>query len=195
MLFDFDKSAFCMSWIILLITLFFLLLILFWSILFWFIILFSLIFVEGFFLSSLFILCGFYHFGIRASFLRLWGPDTKAAMEKQVEELERRLEDVVLLLSDQQQVWPKGHFPPRRANHRVAMEDQWDGCSRGVRGHQHSLPLPSWGVTLPPFPRWAFAPSGWLFLGKSTTGFFTREPHCKVSYPQPENGATHFYWQ
>ena len=71
----------------------------------------------------------------------LWGPNAEAGMESQVEESERRLDEVVRLLRDQRKTRPRGRSLPRRGHHWVELEDTWDGGSRRVRGHRYSLPF------------------------------------------------------
>ena len=47
------------------------------------------------------------------------GVNYKVAMENRMDDLERRLDEVVWLLRDTQQVWPRSRSLPKRGHHQV----------------------------------------------------------------------------
>ena len=53
------------------------------------------------------------------------GPFAEATMENRMNELERKLDDMMRLLRDQRRGRPRGRSPPRRDSRRVNAEDRW----------------------------------------------------------------------
>ena len=56
-------------------------------------------------------------------------------------ELERKLDDVMRFLRDQRRTRPRGRSPPKREFRQVNAEDRWRGGSRRERGPTYSSPL------------------------------------------------------